>query len=60
MFRQLLNEQFPSADARVEVSAGGPRGMRVSMSMAKASQSLAPAVKQLLDAYLFEAQVQVG
>jgi fatty-acyl-CoA synthase len=57
MLRQLLNDQFLLADARVEVRAGGPRGMRVSVSLPKASLSIVPAVKQALDAYLVEAQV---
>ena len=60
MVKQLLREQFPLADAQVQVSAEGPRGMRVSVSLAQTSQSLVPAVKQALDAYLFESQVQVG
>ena len=60
MVRHLLNEQFQLADAQVQVSAGGPRGMRVSVWLPQTSESLAPAVKQTLDAYLFESQVQVG
>lgn len=60
MLRQLLNDQFQLADARVEVNAGGPRGMRVSVTLPKASQPIVPTVKQMLDGYLFEAQVQVG
>jgi len=60
MVRQLLNDQFQLADARVEVTAGGPRGMRVSVTLPKESLTLLPAVKKVLDAYLFEAQVQVG
>jgi fatty-acyl-CoA synthase len=60
MLKELLNEQFQLADARVEVRAGGPRGMRVAVWLPKASLPIMPAVKQTLDAYLFEAQVQVG
>jgi fatty-acyl-CoA synthase len=60
MLKQLLNDQFQLADAQVLVSAGGPRGMRVIVWLPKASLPIAPAVKQMLDAYLFEAQVQVG
>jgi fatty-acyl-CoA synthase len=60
MLRQLLKEQFPAADAQVQVSAGGPRGMRVSVSLPEASRSVVPAVKQMLDAYLFESQVEAG
>jgi fatty-acyl-CoA synthase len=59
MLKQLLNEQFQLADAKVQVSAGGPRGMRVNVWLPKSSLSIVPAVKNLLDAYLFEAQVQV-
>ncbi|MCJ7799395.1 MAG: AMP-binding protein [Polaromonas sp.] len=60
MLRKLLNDQFQLADVREEVSAGGPRGMRFSVSLPEASRPIMPAVKQSLDAYLFEAQVQVG
>jgi fatty-acyl-CoA synthase len=56
----LLIDQFQLADARISVSAGGPRGMRVSVSLPQASQSIAAAVQQALDAYLFEAKVRVG
>ncbi|WP_210545295.1 acyl-CoA synthetase [Rhodoferax sp. PAMC 29310] len=59
MLMQLLNEQFQLADAKVQVSAGGPRGMRVNVSLPKSSLSIVPAIKKLLDAYLFETQVQV-
>jgi len=60
MVRHLLNDQFQLADAQVQVSTGGPRGMRVSVSVPEASQSVVPAVKKTLDGYLFESQVQVG
>ncbi len=58
--KHLLNEQFQLADAQVQVSVGGPRGMRVSVSLAQTWQALVPAVQQALDAYLFESRVQVG
>jgi fatty-acyl-CoA synthase len=60
MVRQLLNERFQLADAQVLVSAGGPRGMRVRVTLPEASRSVFPAIRQALDAYLFESQVQVG
>jgi fatty-acyl-CoA synthase len=60
MLKQLLQDQFQLADAQVLVSAGGPRGMRVNVSLPKASQPIVPAVKKMLDAYLFESQVQMG
>jgi len=60
MVRHLLNDQFQLADAQVQVSTGGPRGMRVSVSVPEASQSVVPEVKKTLDGYLFESQVQVG
>jgi fatty-acyl-CoA synthase len=60
MVKQLLSEQFQLADAQVQVSAGGPRGMRVNVSLSERSRSVVPAVKQTLDAYLFESHVQVG
>ncbi len=59
MVKQLLSEQFQLVDAQVQVSPGGPRGMRVNVSLPKSSLHIEPAVKHLLDAYLFEAQVQV-
>ena len=59
MFRQLFNDQFQLADARVEVRAGEPRGMRVSVSLPKASSPVVPAVKKTLDAYLSQTQVPV-
>jgi fatty-acyl-CoA synthase len=59
MVKQLLNEQFQLADAQVQVSAGGPRGMRLGVSLPETFRSIAPEVKQAPDTYLFESQVQV-
>lgn len=59
MVKHLLSEQFQLADAQVQVSAGGPRGMRVSVSLPQTARAVVPAVKQTLDAYLFESHVQV-
>jgi fatty-acyl-CoA synthase len=59
LVKQLLNEQFPLADAQVHVSAGGPRGMRVSVLLPQASQAVVPTVEKMLGAYLFESSVQV-
>jgi fatty-acyl-CoA synthase len=36
-----------------------PSGMRVSVSLSESSRSVVPAIKQTLDAYLFESQVLV-
>ncbi len=60
MVRQLLNDQFQLTDAQVQVSSGGPRGMRVSVSLPQSAESVVPAVEQTLDAYLFESQVRVS
>jgi fatty-acyl-CoA synthase len=59
MLRQLLSDQFQLADAQIQVSAGGPRGMRVSVSLPETARAIEPAVKQVLEAYLFETQVQM-
>jgi hypothetical protein len=47
------------ADAKVQVSAGDPRGMCVSVSLPETSRLIDLEVKQALDTYLFESQVQV-
>ncbi|CAN5277588.1 acyl-CoA synthetase [soil metagenome] len=60
MVKQLLSEKFQLSDAQVQVSTGGPRGMRVSVSLPATSHSVLPAVKQSLDAYLFESQVLIA
>jgi fatty-acyl-CoA synthase len=60
MVKQLLKEHFSLAEAQVQVDAGGPRGMRVTVSLAEASRSVVPAIQQKLEAYLFESRVQVG
>ena len=60
MVRHVLREQFQLANAQVRVSAGGPRGMRVSVVLPAVSQSIVPAVQRTLDAYLFESVVELG
>ena len=60
MVKQLLKAHFPLVDAQVQVDAVGPRGMRVTVSLAEASRSVVPAIQQKLEAYLFESRVQVG
>jgi fatty-acyl-CoA synthase len=47
-------------DARVHVSEGGPRGMRVSVTLPEAARHALPAVERALAAYLFEAHASVG
>jgi fatty-acyl-CoA synthase len=59
MVTQLLEVQFQFADAHVHVSTGGPRGMRVSVSLPQSYSSAVDAVQQALDAFVFESHVHV-
>ena len=60
LLTRLVREELAVADARVQVSEGGRRGMRVSVTLPEAARLRAPAVEQALASYLFEAQVVVG
>jgi fatty-acyl-CoA synthase len=55
----VLGEQHQMPDAQVQVSAGGPRGLIVSVSVPATSAASVPAVTQALADYLFEARVVV-
>ena len=57
---RVVREQLALPDAQVQVSEGGRRGMRVSVTLPQAARSSVPAVQQALAAYLFEAQVTVA
>jgi len=56
---RVVREQLAVPDARVQVSEGGRRGMRVSVTLPESARSSMPAIEQALATYLFEAQVTV-
>jgi fatty-acyl-CoA synthase len=56
--RGLLAEQ--NLDGEVEVTAGGPRGMRVTVELADDDGANAAQLQDVLNSYLFEATVTVG
>ena len=56
---RMVRDQLALPDAQVQVSEGGKRGMRVSVTLPQASLGSVPAVEQALAAYLFESQVAV-
>ena len=57
---RLVTEQLAISDARVQVSEGGRRGLRVSVTLPETARLSAPAVEQALAGFLFEAEVVVG
>ena len=60
MVSHLLHNQLQLPDAQVQVSAGGPRGMCVTVTLPGSARLAVPVVEQALDAYLFEARVAVN
>ena len=56
---RVVRDQLALPDAQVRVTEGGPRGMRVSVSLPESARQSVPAVQQVLAAYLFEANVEV-
>ena len=56
----LVQNEFGIANARVEVVAGGARGMRVTVTLSEGDRSSVTELETVLAAFLFEAQVQVG
>lgn len=57
LVNRVVREQLALPDAQVQVSEGGRRGMRVSVTLPQAARSSVPAVERALAAYLFEAHV---
>ncbi|MEP7300020.1 MAG: AMP-binding protein [Caldimonas sp.] len=57
---RVVQDQLALAGARVQVSEGGRRGMKVSVSLPQASRLAVPVVEQALASYLFEVQVEVS
>lgn len=56
----LLRAEFEEADAKIDVTAGGPRGMCVTVTLSAKDAPSGPLIAKALDAYLFEARVQVA
>ncbi|MEO7246109.1 MAG: AMP-binding protein [Rubrivivax sp.] len=60
LVRAVLREQHALPDAQVAVTAGGPRGLIVSVTLPTRAETAVPAVTQALAGYLFEARVGVA
>nr|WP_319948629.1 AMP-binding protein [uncultured Shimia sp.] len=56
----LVRNELGLGNARVDVLAGGSRGMRVTVTLSKDDRSSVEHVETALASFLFEAQVQVG
>ncbi|WP_109313488.1 AMP-binding protein [Ruegeria sp. AU67] len=56
----LLREQLKLPDAHVQVEAGGPRGLCVTVCLYEADASSRSSVEQKLHDFLFETRVEVG
>ena len=56
---RVVREQLALPAAQVQATEGGPRGLRVKVTLPAAAHAAAPAVEQALAGYLFEAQVEV-
>jgi fatty-acyl-CoA synthase len=57
---RMLHEELALPEAHVQVSEGGRRGMRVTVTLPEGCRSAVPALEQALAAYLFETQVAVA
>ena len=57
---EIVRGQLALPEARIEVSEGGPRGMRVAVTLAAAEAGSAAKVEQALAAYLFESVVALA
>lgn len=60
LVKGVVGDQLGLPGARVQVSEGGRRGMRVSVTLPQAARFSVLAVEQALASYLFEAEVMVG
>ena len=60
LVRRVVHEQLGLADARISVSEGGRRGMRIGVVLPEASRLAAVAVEEALASYLFEVGVSVA
>jgi fatty-acyl-CoA synthase len=57
---RLVGDQLGVADARVQASEGGRRGLRIDVVIPPAARSAVPAIEQALSKYLFETQIVVA
>lgn len=57
---RVVSEQCGVADARVQASEGGRRGLRVSVVVPEAARAKVPDVENILAGYLFETVVAVA
>ncbi|NQZ72148.1 MAG: acyl-CoA synthetase, partial [Dinoroseobacter sp.] len=57
---RVLEDELGVADAEVDVVAGGPRGLCVSVTLGSQHRSSVTSVEKALEAFLFEAQVDVA
>ena len=60
MVSRVVSEQCGVADARVQASEGGRRGLRVSVVVPEAARAKVPDVENILAGYLFETVVAVA
>jgi len=56
----ILRDDHNIADAQVDAIMGGPRGMKVSVTLPAAARSSVAAVEEALAGFLFEARVEAG
>jgi len=59
LVRHLLEEDLGVPRAQVEATTGGPRGMRVTVTLPAADRASLPDVEKALAGYLFDADVRV-
>ena len=57
--QRVVRDDLALADAQVQVSEGGRRGMRVRVTLPGAARSAVPDAQRALAAYLFDAEVAV-
>jgi fatty-acyl-CoA synthase len=55
--RRVVHDELKLLRAQVQATEGGPRGMRVRVSLAEEDRAAAPEVERALAPFLFEAQV---
>ena len=55
----LVQDEFGFSSAKVEVAAGGTRGMQVTVTVSQADRAAVAELEATLAAFLFEAHVQV-
>ena len=54
-----MQDEFGLSSAKVEVAAGGTRGMQVTVTVSQADRAAVAELEAALAAFLFEAHVQV-